>query len=93
MEMIRYLVEVLGQDVNALDWEHERPMARGTPLQYAVGVVRVDGGVLQREMIRYLLQHGAEVGKKNVWGRDATDSAAEEVKPMLQALVAELGSH
>ena len=88
MGMISYLLEEVGQDINALDWDHECFKALGTPLQYVVGVVQ-DGGSLQQDLIRYLLQHGADVTRKSAWGRDLMQSAGDRFRPILLDLIAE----
>jgi hypothetical protein len=54
-EMVKYCVEELGLDVNAMDSMEDRPDHWGTPLCYATHWA--SGG---RDIVRYLLDHGAD---------------------------------
>ena len=71
-EMVRYLVEEEGCDVNALDTEKPLPMHFGTPIAYAAR--GPEGG---KEVVAYLLGKGADPRIKDCWGGHNALSAAE----------------
>ena len=84
-EMVKYLVEELGLDVNALDGGEGRPNFWGTPLCYAAHWQ--SGG---KDVVQYLLDHGADPLIKNTRGDGdsfsiARSSKNKEVMDMLEA--------
>ncbi|KAL8722597.1 MAG: hypothetical protein Q9225_000953 [Loekoesia sp. 1 TL-2023] len=71
MEMVRFLVEELGVDVNKLDTEEQWAGHHGTPLNYAVqGGREIAGGGKGEEVVRYLLDKGADPRIKDAYGTD-----------------------
>lgn len=60
MAMVKYLVDELGLDVNAMDTEGTKPNHWGTPLCYAAQVAH--GG---EEVVRFLLDRGADPAIKD----------------------------
>lgn len=88
MAMVKYLVDELGLDVNAMDCEGKWPNHWGTPLCYAC---RCDNG---GEVVRFLLDRGADPSIKDCWGmHNALDIAGKEkdgqVSELLRAWMAE----
>ncbi|KAL9098984.1 MAG: hypothetical protein Q9163_005453 [Psora crenata] len=83
MEMVRFLVEQVGCDVNALDTDTPLPMHFGTPLAYAA---RVHGG--GKEVVTFLLEKGADPRIKDCWGGHNALTLAEsrENKDVLDLL-------
>ena len=75
MAMVKYLVDDLGLDVNALDTESQVPNHWGTPLCYAARVYR--GG---EEVVRFLLDRGADPSIKDCWGIHDAFGVAEFTK-------------
>ena len=74
MAMVKYLVDGLGLDVNAMDCEGQWPNHWGTPLCYAC---RGDDG---REVVRFLLDRGADPSIKDCWGIHDALAIAESKK-------------
>ena len=70
MEMVKFLVEELEMDVNAVDAEAPKPWCFGPPLAYAVKVRKC-----REEVVRYLLEKGADPTVTDVYGRDALENA------------------
>ena len=74
MAMVKYLVDELGLDVNAMDCEGQWPNHWGTPLCYACR--GDDGG----EVVRFLLDRGADPSIKDCWGIHDALAIAESRK-------------
>ena len=72
MEMVRFLVEQVGCDVNALDTETPLPMHFGTLLAYAA---RIHGG--GKEVVPFILEKGADPRIKDCWDGHGALSLAE----------------
>ena len=70
MEMVKFLVEELKIDVNALDNDQPRPFFFGPPLAYAVKVRKCS-----MEVVQYLLEKGADPTIKDAHGFDALRNA------------------
>lgn len=86
MAMVKYLVDELGLDVNTMDCEGQWPNHWGTPLCYACR--GDDGG----EVVRFLLDRGADPSIKDCWGIHDALAIAEsrkitQVSEMLHAWV------
>ncbi len=75
MAMVKYLVDEVGLDVNALDTDSRMPNFWGTPLCYAVIT-----GSDSEEVIRFLLARGADPLIKNCWGFHNALNMAESSK-------------
>ena len=75
MAMVKYLVLELGFNVNALDSEEERFNDWGTPLCYAA---QVNGDNV--EVVRFLLEQGADPYIKDQWGMRDAFGVAERSK-------------
>lgn len=71
LEMVRYLVDDLNLDVNALDAPEELPNHRGTPLCCAA---RWSGGA-NENVVRFLLEKGADPRIRRTGHRSATELA------------------
>lgn len=65
MEVVKYLVEELGIDVNQMDAEEKVPDRWGTPLCYAAKGYPHDGGEV---VTQYLLAKGADLYIKDIYG-------------------------
>lgn len=70
LEMVRYLVDDLNLDVNALDAPEELPNHWGTPLCYAA---RWSGGG-NENVVRFLLERGADPRLRKAGHRNATET-------------------
>ena len=90
MEMVKFLVEELKIDVNALGTEAPRPLYFGPPLAYAVRVRKC-----REEVVRYLLEKGADPTISDVYGLDALmnaeDAQNDRVAEMLRKWVEQHG--
>ncbi|KAG7005185.1 hypothetical protein G7Y79_00021g050520 [Physcia stellaris] len=78
MALVKYLVEELGCDVNALDVEPGKqfPNHWGTPMGYAVHVSHGGGPGRGREVVGFLLEKGADPTIKDCWdGNSPLDKA------------------
>lgn len=75
MEMVRYLVDEVGIDVNQQDSDVLLPMHLGPPINYAVKDSRTGGRV-----VRFLLERGADPYRKPVWGGGNVFELAELYK-------------
>lgn len=73
--MVNYLVDDLGLDVNALDTGTQDFNHWRTPLCYAVRITH--GG---EEVVRFLLDRGADPYIKDCWGFHDAFSRAKPVK-------------
>ncbi|KAL8699463.1 MAG: hypothetical protein Q9201_005990 [Fulgogasparrea decipioides] len=80
MEMVRYLVEEAGLDVNGMDVkeEEQKPNHWGSPMAYAVGAKdgKGDGGA---EVVRFLMKKGADPGIRDCWGLFDVKGLAEKM--------------
>lgn len=78
--MVRYLVEEAGLDVNGMDVEEgeQKPNHWGTPMAYAVGAKdgEGDGGA---EVVRFLMEKGADPGIRDCWGLFDVRGLAEKM--------------
>ena len=90
MEMVKFLVEELKMDVNALDTETPHPLYYGPPLAYAVRVKKC-----REQVVWYLLEKGADPTIMDVFGFDALMNAEyaqnEHVAEMLRKWVEQYG--
>ena len=82
MAMVKYLVDDLGLDVNALDTEGRLPNHWGTPLSYAINA----GGDGTEVVVRFLLDRGADPSIKDRWGLIDALGLADK-KPHIAALL------
>ena len=73
--MVKYLVEELDLDINAQDDGEGRPNFWGTPLCYAAHWQ--SGG---KDVVQYLLDHGADPSIKNTRGDGDAISIAKNSK-------------
>jgi hypothetical protein len=71
MEMVRYLVDELGLDVNQMDTDGQLPNHCGPPLCYAAK------GSQGEEVVRFLLERGADPKIKDCWGNHDALSLAK----------------
>lgn len=65
MAIVEHLVDDVGLDVNAMDTEGQMPNYWGTPLNYAVHAAQSGNG---DEVVRFLLDQGANPFIKDCWG-------------------------
>ncbi|KAI4126333.1 MAG: hypothetical protein LQ338_003810 [Usnochroma carphineum] len=81
MEMVRFLVDELGVSVDAMDVAEgeQRPNHWGVPMAYAVPATQGegDGG---EEVVRFLLERGANPEIKDCWGLYDVRGLAERMK-------------
>lgn len=82
MDMVRFLVEEMGCDVNGMDMPEDKRYSAhyGTPLNYAAH----KGGAV--EVVMYLLEKGANPEIKDCWGFDAFTYARSGGKSVLEVL-------
>ena len=73
MDMVKHIVLNLGADVNSLDCDHASVGHYGTLLGYAVGANRHADN--ESEVIRFLIDQGADPFKRDFWGSNAIDTA------------------
>ena len=90
MEMVKFLVEELKMDVNAVDTEAPRTLYFGPPLAHAVRVRKC-----REEVVRYLLEKGADPTITDVHRFDALMNAEynqnDHVVEMLRNRLGQLG--
>ena len=86
MDIVSYLVEELGYDVNALDCETGHGGATGTPLQSALKTDRniPCGGT---EVVMFLLARGADPTIQDAFGESAIDDAIKRERWELLSLM------
>lgn len=81
MEIVRFLVEEIGEDVNAMDVDEGQQMPNhwGVPMAYAApaGNGEGDGGV---EVVRWLLERGADPCVRDCWGMFDVFGLAKQMK-------------
>ena len=67
MDLVKYLVDELRVDVNAMDVPEGQPLPNrhGTPLNYAIMGYR---DRRSEDVVRFLLERGADPHKKDCWG-------------------------
>lgn len=84
LDMVKYLVDGLNLDVNALDAPEELPDHWGIPLCYAA---KWSGG--NENVVRFLLQRGADPRLRRTGHRSATETAEDYHNRGVSALLKE----
>ncbi|KAF4555316.1 Hypothetical protein D9617_2g052720 [Elsinoe fawcettii] len=88
LEIVKYLIEEIGIGVNAEDTPKDLPLPKyyGTPLNYAV--YHPIRSSKREEVVRYLLQHGADPSLRDCWGiQDAIGWAERDCREDLIKII------